>query len=469
MTVQADRVTQATTVAQESILDEIDRFVARYVSCSDEQRWAMILYAAATHSIRKCATFGRMLFASEEEESGKTVAMMVTVALCSRPIDAAGTPYDLTAALADAHLEPEKPIPTFYRDEIGEVFPNGGSGSGNNVVGDILRRGYKRRATRGRARNGTSQRFSIFTPFLMTGLRTAVPRDIRSRCIVISMKRGVPKEYFDVRDAEENAYTYGRILSQEIGRHLDEIEQFRVLQLGIPGLSARRGEVWEPLLAAALALGGKRWLSRGVAAFKGLALAQSEVRELTPGQKLMQAVVELTPGLTLDGFVPGNALADELRRLPQYEGRSLASAAKLISDEMPVNTIIRRLSSGDRLRGYQLTDIQEAWERIRPLTLDEMEEPEEVNPFDVLDDESESDDEGEEEWFEPPLEAPGIPLAPVKYLEPRGTGGAGGFAHGAHAGVPAASLTFQSPVPDAEGVPWTSENGVKGSVAPPEE
>lgn len=435
MTATTDREpAAATAVAQESILDEIDRFVARYVNCTDEQRWAMILYAGASHVISECATFPRMLFARETEKSGKTVAMDVTAALCSRTIDAAGTSFDLVAALAEASLEPEKAVPTIVRDEIGEAFPNGGGSSGNNVVGDILRRGYKRGKTRGRASGGKSQRYSIFTPFLMTGLRTSIPRDIRTRTIVITMVRGKPLEYFDVRDAETDAYTYGRVLARAITQKAQQVNEFRVLRLGIPGLTDRYAEIWEPLFAVALLLGGSRWLGRAKASFRSLSLAQMDAPELTPGQKLLRAVTEIAPRITIDGFVPGSPLADELRRTPDYEGRSLASAAKLISNVMPVNTVVRRLSSGDQMRGYNLRDILEAWDRLRPPTLDEMEEPEEVNPFDVLDgDEDSLDDEDVPDDLLEEAEA----LDAVSGADNRVAGVAGRFARPAtHAAAP---------------------------------
>ena len=70
----------------------------------------MVLYAAATHALTAFPTFGRMLFTSEHEASGKTMGMAVTAALCANPLDASGTSYALTSALAAAGNTPDQPL-----------------------------------------------------------------------------------------------------------------------------------------------------------------------------------------------------------------------------------------------------------------------------------------------------------------------------------------------------------------------
>lgn len=383
-----------TAAADWCVLDDIDKFISNYLSATDQQRHAMILYGSASWIISLCATFPRLLFASTDEESGKTLAMMITACLCPEIIDGAGTSFDLIAALAEASMEPEKLIPTIIRDEISDVFGRSGTGgSSNNPLADVLRRGYRKGATRGRSRNGVSQRYNIFTPFIMTGLRTAVPRDIRTRCIVITMKPGIPREYFDVRDGEADAMRWGRVLGKEVREHIAEIAAFRVRNLGIPELRGRKGEVWEPLFAVAQAVGGPRWLAKAISAFRALALSELDQPELNPRQVVVKAVADIAPLWVIDGFVPGMVLADELRRTeePMFKGRSELSVAKLISEQMPMLTVQRQLPSGDRMRGYYLKDIEQAWEEMRPLSPEELEPQEEENPFAVTDEDD--DDE----------------------------------------------------------------------------
>jgi hypothetical protein len=168
--------------------------------------------------------------------------------------------------------------------------------------------------------------------------------------------------------------------------HVKEISEFRVTRLGIPELSSRKGEVWEPLLAVAQALGGTRWLNRGISAFRELALTQLPAPELDPGQELLKMAAELAPDISVNGAVRSNQLADEMRRKPRYEGRTLAAMAGLLSKQLPVNVHQRRMQGFDiPQKCYYLADILQAWEQVKPVPPEDMEPPEEENPFDDID------------------------------------------------------------------------------------
>lgn len=374
------------------ILDETFEFIDAHVAASRAQLDAMTLYAAATHAINAGVTMGRLLFTSEREESGKTLAMMVTAALCSSPVDTSGSEPDMIAMLLAASNEPEKPTPTPYRDEISEVFGKAGlGGRSGNLVGELARKGYKRGATRGTSVNRVSTRYSIFTPFLMAGLRTAVPRDIRSRCIVICMLPGTPREYFDVREGEKYAGALQETLAATVKAALPEIQAFRGRGIH-PKLKNRKLEVWEPLLAVAYVLGGQAWLNRAVSAFCELAIDESDVIPLTPRQQVLSDLASTAsrlsagrPGEPADrAFLSGLSLSDELRRIdrPIYDGRSQASVSCLIRDTMPVSSEQRRID-GVPVRGYPLSAITQAWEAVRPDEPDDVDVPEEIDPFDV--------------------------------------------------------------------------------------
>jgi hypothetical protein len=241
--------------------------------------------------------------------------------------------------------------------------------------------------------NRVNEKFSIFTPFLLTGLRVAVPRDIRSRCISIVMKPGTPREYFDAREAEPEAEALSACLGQAVAQRFGDIVAFRARGIH-PRLRDRLLEVWEGLFAVAYIIGGQEWLNRCLAAFRELSLAESDQVTLTPKQQTIRDVAALAASsprkITLEGgaeFIGGLVLVDELRRLdnPRYQGRSDAGLALLISDALPVNTVQLRVD-GNRMRGYYVADIAAAWDRIRPDDPEDAEIPEEVNPFAVADD-----------------------------------------------------------------------------------
>jgi hypothetical protein len=281
-----------------------------------------------------------------------------------------------------------------YFDEISGVYGRSGLNRGNVLVDKILKRGYKAGATLQWSVNRAAQVFSIFTPFLMTGLQVAVPRDVRGRCIPISLSQGTPRKYFDAREAEPDARELGRALGQAVRTCAPDIGAFRARGLH-PALKNRKLEIWEPLCAVAYILGGQRWLNRCISAFKDLALAESDAIALTPRQQAIKDVAEIAAGsprvITLPdgtGFVGGLVIVDELRRLPnpRYRGRSEAGLALLVSDALPMNTVQLRVD-GERIRGYYTDDIAAAWDKIRPDEPEDVEIPEEGNPFDVTDDE----------------------------------------------------------------------------------
>lgn len=374
-------------VPQDCILDKIERHIDMYLDAGQAHRDVMVLFAAATYAVRVCATFPRLLFVSDEEQSGKTLSMDITGNLSSNPQDADGTSGDFLAILEEAANSADKLIPTLKYDELSMLLGRDGQrGTGNNPVARVMRRGYKRGAKLGKWRNGVSEKYSIFGPFIGTGLRTCVPKDIRSRCVVVHCYQGIARQNYDVRDAEQDTLKWGRSLRKEVTDHMKEIAEFRVTRLGIPELASRKGEVWEVLLGVGLALGGARWLNRGIAAFRELALTQLQAPELDPGQELLQMAAELAPGMAVNGAVRSNQLADEMRRSPRYDGRSLAAMAALLSKQMPVIVHQRRMRGFDiPQKCYYLTDILAAWEQVKPVPPEDMEPPEEENPFDVID------------------------------------------------------------------------------------
>lgn len=377
------------------VLDETAEFIAKHVACTPAQSDVMTLYAASTYVIKAFPTLGHVLFAGETEACGKTVAMMVTAALCANPLDASGTPYALQSALASASNAPEQMTPTLYYDEISSVFGRSGLASSRDPIAEILRKGYKSGATRAWSVNRTSESYSIFTPFLMAGLRNAVPRDIRTRCIVVIMRAGTPAAYFDAREAEPEARDLAACLGEAAASRIHEIAQFRAQGIH-PQLRDRHLEVWEPMFAVAYILGGQEWLNRCLAAFRELALAGAAQVNLTPKQKTIRDAAEVTAAserrfVLEDGteFMGGKILRAEMIEMDgkrpvaeqRYRGRTDASVGQLIADALPVASLQITVSEGKRRWGYYADDIAAAWERIRPDDPEDAVIPAEIDPF----------------------------------------------------------------------------------------
>lgn len=363
-------------------LDECARFQGRYVYATPAMIDAMTLVSAVTWVADRdtFATLPRCLWWSEWEESGKTNAMNVTASLSYDPVDLNGTSYAMRSKIARAGTE-GRPCPTLFYDEISKVFGKAGTRGDSHPVAHILTKGYKSKATDSWSVDRSDVSFSIFSVFMMTGLRTAVPRDIRTRCILFPMEPGTPREYFDARDAEREAELLAASLSVWVRSKRDEIKAFRVRRLGIPRLTGRRAEVWEALFAVANAA-GPEWLNRCYTAFCELALDEAENVPLTPEQTLIRdlAAIALHEGTP---FIGGYVLADELSRMdsPLYAGLTQHQLACKIREALPFPS--RQV---DRKRGYFATDLVALWDAIKPEDDEVTFAESEAGPFDVTDD-----------------------------------------------------------------------------------
>jgi hypothetical protein len=360
-----------------NIIDECAEFLSDHVAAAEEQIDAMTLAAIASHATRYMATVPRILFTSDEPESGKTHAMETTVSLASNPMNLSGTSYAWRSGLMEVSNTPEAPPVTLFLDEVSDVFGPSGLKGQNNPISEVMRKGYKRKATLSQSVNRVKVEYSIFAPVFMTGLRAAVPRDIRTRCIVISMRAGKPRKYFDVRETEPYAESLQHAIAGAVRAHRSEIERFRARGLH-PKLTNRKLEIWESLFAVAYALGGNRWLSRALRAFSALALDESEQVPLTPRQIVTRDVAAAAE--QLDGpYVTSGQLTDELSRLDEklYDSRTEHSLACLIRDSVAVKSG-RVTVNGQQVRAYRRDDLLAAWEAIRPKELtDDADMPEE--------------------------------------------------------------------------------------------
>lgn len=391
------------------ILNEIRDYYADYVVADREEITASILFAGVTWAQQVLYTIPRFLYTSEEsgeEETGKTTAMNVTAALSASPEDATGSYAALRSALAEVSNTPENPLRTWTYDAIdATVFGESGMNKGSNAtLVKLLERGYKRGATDSISVRGSKKKIPLFFPVIMTGKGVSLPRDIRSRTIVVRMTPGKPRKYFTAREAEPEARKLAAALGREVSKHLAQIGDFRGLGLH-PRLDARKLEVWEPLFAVADALGGQEWLNLCRDAFEKLAL-NSGALALSPRQEILRDIDGLLDSMAFELpngriFAEGRALADELIRRdnPDYRSRTLLGMAAAIAKAMPTAPKQVRIGQ-DRVNGYYADDIRKAWADVRPPELENIGAAEEEDPFAV----SAVSDEDFDEVFEIPQE-----------------------------------------------------------------
>ena len=384
MTMEREEVA-APAAPERSPLDEAYSFIRDYLDITEAQAVAITLIAAHTHGLALGAfvTTCRLLFTSPVPESGKTEGMKVAAMLSSNPQDASGTQYALRAELAAATNDPGSPRPTLFYDEISGVFGQSGLGGGNNPLANNLRKGYKTGATDSWSVGRVSQKINIFGAFYMTGLRTAVPADIRSRCVVINMMPGRPSLYFDVRTGESGASMLAAGLADYVKRHAAELSAFRARGIH-PKLTNRRREVWEPLFAVA-SLGGQVWLNRCLGAFLELALNEADVAVLTPEQTVLRDALAVLNGGLAELSDRGQVLTCDLRDELRRTGTELYAT---MTDTMLSRTIRAAVGcepdtdvvvGGRRARGYSADAIIAAAEVRLPAEAQNVEVPEETD------------------------------------------------------------------------------------------
>ena len=131
---------------------------------------------------------------------------------------------------------------------------------------------------------------------------------------------------------------------------------------------------------------------------KELALTASDAVTLTPRQKTIRDAAEAVQAcdrkhILADGteFIGGYMLRDEIRNLDEqrgpaerrYQGKTDPSLSQVISEALPMTTVQLTVPGACCVRGYYVTDILAEWEKIRPADPQDVEIPEEADPFDV--------------------------------------------------------------------------------------
>jgi hypothetical protein len=365
----------------ERLLDEAYDAVRDYLSVTDAQAVAMVLYAAATNVIDAFPAFPRLLMSGEGPSCGKTQAMLTTAYMSQRPVNTRGSSYAVTSKLAEITNQPELQKPCFYRDEISSIYGRSGLNAGSkDPLHVVMQEGYKRGATTSWSVNRVSVDIGIYVAVIIAGNGTAVPTDIRSRCIVINMKRGRPSLDLDDDGSERRLRDIGLAMGAEVKRHQAEMIGYRCAGM-VPKLEGRLHQVWRPLIAVAKYVGGPRWQKAALNAFTELNGGGTDSVILSPDQAILKSLVSVVETLELKptDFIGGIALAEELENLESFEGRPITGICKDIARAMTTKPVQPRRPGHPRVWGHYVRDILAAWEVMRPVA------PEEVSPLETDD------------------------------------------------------------------------------------
>lgn len=363
------------------LLNQAYEAMSDFVVAGEAEKVVAVLYAAATHAVECFPSFGRLLFTADTFEAGKTTFMMTTALMSHNPEDVSGSRPSLNSLLAEYHNQNKKKC-TLYFDEISSIFGKSGLVGSKDPIADVLRKGYERDATSSWSVNRVNEKFSIYTPFLMAGNGTAVPTDIRSRCIVLKTSQGVPNEDLLSDLSKPRLRGIGAALAAEIAHHKDRMMGVSYEKI-IPAMTARRHMCYRPLLAIAQYVGGEEWFKRAMRAFMDLTNTGIVSEVLSPDQETLRDMNDAVKGMPEENFVDGKYIREILFKQPRFNGCTPISISKEMKRAMPVDLIQKHVPGGNPVRGWHVRDIRLAWDDARPAFTPEMAYAAEADPLDA--------------------------------------------------------------------------------------
>ena len=254
------------------ILDEVVRFVRRFVVVSEHQAVGLALWVAHTHAFEAAETTPYIWITSALKRSGKSLLLLkVLRPLVHEPKAAAS----VTEAVLYRMIEQLKP--TLLLDEVDAIF---GKGREREDLRGILNAGFERGAVAyrlGGKRMNELQDFKVFCPKAFAGIGKALPDTVTDRAIRIRLERRTREELierFVRRDVVPEAEELRDRIADWITPQLEELHRIRPKL--VDEIDDRANDLWEPLFAIADLAGGD-WPERARASAS--ILSGGEVRD----------------------------------------------------------------------------------------------------------------------------------------------------------------------------------------------
>jgi putative DNA primase/helicase len=337
-------------------LSEVAATFTRYLALPHGAADALALWTAHTHAFEAFTHTPRLNFCSPEKGCGKTTALDVLASLTARPLRT----ENMTAAVLFRLVEMHEP--TLLLDEV-ETYLNK-----DEELRGLLNAGHKRgaKAYRCEGENNTVRGFAAFAPAALAGIG-GLPGTLHDRSIVVRLVRAKSGEVaarFDSRRIQRETE-----LCRKLARWT--ADNFNTLKSCDPQLPEtafnRLADNWRPLFAIA-EIAGSDWPQLAHAAFVALT-ATADLDAQGAGTLLLSDIADIFAAICADRLA-SNKLADALAAI---EGRPWAEWGKhrkpispnqLANQLRPFGVLPHTIRIGDEtLRGYLLTDFQEAFDR----------------------------------------------------------------------------------------------------------
>ncbi len=347
-----------------AVLADVECFLARFIVYPTEhERIAHVLWIAHTWLMECWESTPRIAFLSPEPGSGKSRALEVTEPLVPRPVHAVNT----TPAYLFRKVSDEAGPPTILYDEIDTVF--GARAKDNEDVRGMLNAGHRKGAMAGRCvvRGNVvaTEELPAYCAVALAGLDD-LPDTLMSRSVVVRMRRRAPGERIEPWRHRVN----GPAAEVLAGRLVDWSNEVREL-VGTDwpempaGVEDRNADIWEALLAVADVAGGD-WPGRARVAAVAL-VADPRGRAPSLGVMLLRDLRSVfkhagTDRLSTEQVIERLLKLDEspwadLRGKP-LDARGLARRL----NKYDISPKVIRIGE-DTPRGYEATDLVDAWAR----------------------------------------------------------------------------------------------------------
>jgi hypothetical protein len=342
------------------LLDDVARFLRRFVVMSDDQAAAVTLWAAHTHAITAAESTPYLAVMSAEKQSGKTTLRETLELLVREPLPA--------SSISDAALfrAVAKLTPTVLLEEADAIF----KARDREELRGLLNAGYRRGAVAyrmGGANKTTLEQFPVFCCKAFFGIGDFLPDTLADRAIPIRLQRRLREETID-RFRRRLVVDEGFMLRDRLADWLEpQLDHLREQWPELPDeLDDRAQDVWEPLLAIADLAGGG-WPAQARRA--ALSLSTGEEHEddsLTV--RLLRDIRDVF-GVNGDGRLGTADLLERLHAIEEsswgdFYGKPLSAhrLSKLLRPYRIKTMMVWH--EGESVRGYKLEQFADAFARV---------------------------------------------------------------------------------------------------------
>jgi hypothetical protein len=359
------------------LLDEIATAIRRHVVMSDRERDICALWAVYTYLVDCFLVSPRLAIRSPTPECGKTTLLSVLEHLVLKPLRTSSVTASVTfrvIAMCRPTILIDEGKNIADKTDLLEVLNDGHRCGGQTLRNVPIGDGYEPRA------------FATFAALAIALTGASLPSELHGRSLVIDMKRRLPGDKIEEIRVGRTAHL--DVLARKTARWAtDNAVRIADMEPAIPpGIYSREADNWKPLLAIADTAGGD-WPQRARdAAAKSHAAADvddasmvelllADIRDVFAAEGSEKSATPVADMFAEKTDVEISS-ADLVKALVAIEGHPWAEMGKsrkpLSTDALAKRLRPLAIRPGNigpkdaRLRGYKLSQFEEAFSRYLP-------------------------------------------------------------------------------------------------------